>query len=137
MIHFQTCKAEILIFEISGFRILDQFWKDFLTKPIIFTNFQASATRFLISRAQMEEFSRETFRKPSHDVYEPLGVDRTDRQTPICDLQREKTSPDPSVAVVYRLNLSSARAMLEYKRLNSTYNVMYSSTNNFLLWDNI
>ena len=85
----------MLIFEISGFRVLDQFWKDFLTKPIIFTNFQASAARFLISRAQMEEFSRETFRKPPHDVYGPLGVDRTGRQTPICDLQREKTSPDP------------------------------------------
>ena len=76
--------------------------------------FQASERHFCFSRARMEEFLRGALGKHSYDVYGPLESKRTDRQSDIANLDHPKISSEAyqkgSVAVVYQINLPSARA---------------------------
>ena len=78
----------------------------------------------------MEEFLREALGNHSYDVYGSLAGKRTDRQSVIANLDTPKipsgVSQTGSVAVVYRINLSSARAryliilLNNYKRTLTT-----------------
>ena len=60
---------------------------------MILKNFGAPEARFCFSSEQMEEFLSKARRKYSYDVCGPLGVNETDLQSLVSNLDSAKTPP--------------------------------------------